>query len=169
MIEIHTTVNGASFVKWGDFYYGRGPCHAFFSYKVGHLGRILGDFLRTWSFQSRYITWGTGHFAPPSPPHAGTTFYHRPPSPPQPGATSPHRPPAMSIGPRYMPTRPGQLVSKSDPPTRQPVPPPSPPPRGYLPLRPTFLAQSSPARSTGQPLQQTMRTWMSRAFLIYGI
>jgi hypothetical protein len=57
VIEIHATVNGASFVKWGDFYYEGGPCHAFFPYKVGHLGRILGDFLRTLSFESEKVTW----------------------------------------------------------------------------------------------------------------
>jgi len=57
VIDIHATVNGASFVKWGGFYYGGGPCHAFFPYKMGHLGRILSDFLRTWSFESEKVTW----------------------------------------------------------------------------------------------------------------
>lgn len=85
VIEIHATVNGAGFVKWGHFYYGGGPCHAFFPYKVGHLGWILSDFLRTWSLQSRYITWGTDHYAPspglppPMLPHAPPTRGHLPP------------------------------------------------------------------------------------------
>ena len=133
VIAIHATVNGARFVKWGDSYYGGGPCHPFFPYKVGHLGRILGDFLRTWSFESRYITWGTGHSAPPS-------RGHHPPCSPE------HcQSPAL-----HPPTRTGQLVSKSDPPTRgmHVCTPPSPPAPGLSPPKPIPLAQSSEPTST---------------------
>lgn len=140
-IEIHATVNGAGFVKWGDFYYGGGPCHAFFPYKVGHLGWILSDFLRTWSLQSRYITWGTDHYAP-SPGLPPPIFPHAPP-------IRGHLPPSsrtISIAPSYIRRVPvNWSISQVHQIVRRYLPPGIPVPP-YRP-KPTFLAQSSQATS----------------------
>ncbi|KAJ5761704.1 uncharacterized protein N7511_005086 [Penicillium nucicola] len=52
-IEIHATVNGASFGSWGTLLLGRGPCHPVFPYKVGHFSKTFCVFLRTWSSKSQ--------------------------------------------------------------------------------------------------------------------
>ena len=46
-IEIHATVNGASFGSWGRLLLGHGPCHRYLPYKVGHFWKMSCDFLGT--------------------------------------------------------------------------------------------------------------------------
>ena len=165
-IEIHATVNGAGFVKWGDFYYGRGPCHAFFPYKVGHLGWILGDFLRTWSLQTRYITWGTDPDAPS--PHAPEQYQsslatsdaprstgQQARSTKSPGGTT-HHPPGMHVLPHGPPSIQTLAVNWSVSQVAQIARGTSP---GYActpPITPDRPSSHNrhrpPARSTGQPL-----------------
>ena len=70
---------------------------------------------------------------------------------PHPAGTTPRAPPSTVNHPRYTPpTRTGQLVSKSDPPTRgmHVCTPPSPPAPGLSPPKPIPLAQSSEPTST---------------------